>query len=172
MVPRADIRGVPESAGLRAVVRPCGAAGHSRLVVYRGSLDDVLGMVNVKDLLGFWGDGDGFTLDQAMRPVLIVPPSMRVLELLLEMRDKRHQMAVVVDEFGGTDGLVTLEDLVEEIVGELQDEHERARPPQLVRMPTAPSTSMPGSISRIWRRRWASACSRRTSGTRPTRWAG
>lgn len=132
MVPRADIKGVAEGSTLAEVVAALRAAGHSRLVIYRGSLDDVLGMVSVKDLLPFWSKDDRFVLAEVMRPVLIVPPSMRVLELLLEMRDKRLQMAVVVDEFGGTDGLVTLEDLVEELVGELQDEHEKAKPPQLV----------------------------------------
>jgi CBS domain containing-hemolysin-like protein len=133
MVPRADIKGVPETASLPELVAALRAAGHSRLVIYRGSLDDVQGMVSVKDLLGYWGKADGFALADVMRPVLVVPPSMRVLELLLEMRDKRLQMAVVVDEFGGTDGLVTLEDLVEELVGELQDEHEKTKPPQIVR---------------------------------------
>ena len=132
MVPRADIKGVAEGSTLAEVVVALRAAGHSRLVIYRGSLDDVLGMVSVKDLLPFWGKDDRFVLAEAMRPVLVVPPSMRVLELLLEMRDKRLQMAVVVDEFGGTDGLVTLEDLVEELVGELQDEHEKTKPPQIV----------------------------------------
>ncbi len=132
MVPRADIKGVPETATLPELIAALRAAGHSRLVIYRGSLDDVLGMVSVKDLLGYWGKDERFVLAEAMRPVLVVPPSMRVLELLLEMRDKRLQMAVVVDEFGGTDGLVTLEDLVEELVGELQDEHEKTKPPQIV----------------------------------------
>ena len=133
MVPRADIKGVPETATLPELVAALRAAGHSRLVIYRGSLDDVQGMIGVKDLLGYWGRPDGFVLAEAMRPVLVVPPSMRVLELLLEMRDKRLQMAVVVDEFGGTDGLVTLEDLVEELVGELEDGHEKTKPPQIVR---------------------------------------
>lgn len=133
MVPRADIKGVPETATLPELIAALRAAGHSRLVIYRGSLDDVQGMIGVKDLLGYWGKADSFVLADVMRPVLVVPPSMRVLELLLEMRDKRLQMAVVVDEFGGTDGLVTLEDLVEELVGELEDEHEKAKPPQIVR---------------------------------------
>jgi CBS domain containing-hemolysin-like protein len=135
MVPRADIRGVPSSASLSDVVQTMRHTGHSRLVVYRGSLDDVLGLVNVKDLLVFWGDGEAFDLEQLTRPILIVPPSMRVLDLLVEMRDKHTQMAVVVDEFGGTDGLVTLEDLVAEIIGELQDEHDQLRAPQLVENP-------------------------------------
>jgi magnesium and cobalt transporter len=132
MVPRADIRGVPVEASLDQVVAALREAGHSRLIVYRGSLDDVVGTVSVKDLLAFWGNGEEFSLERITRPVLAVPPSMRVLDLLLEMRGKRNHMAVVVDEFGGTDGLVTLEDLVEEIVGELQDEHEKLKAPQIV----------------------------------------
>jgi CBS domain containing-hemolysin-like protein len=135
MVPRADIRGVPATSSLADVVRTMQATGHSRLVVYRGSLDDVLGLVNLKDLLPFWGDGEDFQLEQLVRPILIVPPSMRVLDLLVEMRDKHSQMAVVVDEYGGTDGLVTLEDLVAEIIGELRDEHDQLKAPQLVENP-------------------------------------
>lgn len=132
MIPRADIRGVPVDSPLKDVIGAMQAAGHSRLVVYRENLDDVLGIVHIKDLLSFWGDGETFQLEQVMRPVLVVPPSMRVLDLLLEMRATRSRMAVVVDEFGGTDGLVTIEDLVEQIVGELEDEHDRTGPPQLV----------------------------------------
>jgi magnesium and cobalt transporter len=131
MVPRADIKGVPIGGSLREVVAAMQAARHSRLVVYRDHLDDVLGIVHLKDLLPFWGDGGAFALEQVMRPLLVVPPSMRVLDLLLEMRATRKRLAVVVDEFGGTDGLVTIEDLVEELVGELADEHDRAGTPQL-----------------------------------------
>jgi magnesium and cobalt transporter len=132
MVPRADLKGVEVGSPLRDVIRAMQAASHSRLLVYRENLDDVLGIVHIKDLLVYWGDGDSFALEQVMRPLLVVPPSMRVLDLLLEMRATRKRMAVVVDEFGGTDGLVTIEDLVEEIVGELEDEYDRAAPPQLV----------------------------------------
>lgn len=132
MVPRADIKGVEVASPLAAVVRAMQAANHSRLVVYRDNLDDVLGIVHIKDLLPFWGDGEAFALEQVMRPILVVPPSMRIIDLLLEMRETRNRMAVVIDEFGGTDGLVTIEDLVEQIVGELQDEHDRVTPPQLV----------------------------------------
>jgi magnesium and cobalt transporter len=132
MVPRADVRGVEMGAGIAAVVEAMRAAEHSRLLVYRNTLDDVGGIVHIKDLLPFWGDGEAFSLEQVMRPVLVVPPSMRVIDLLLEMRASRNHVAIVVDEFGGTDGLVTLEDLVEEIVGEMQGERERARQPQLV----------------------------------------
>ena len=135
MVPRADVRGVEMGAGIAAVVEAMRAAEHSRLLVYRNTLDDVGGIVHIKDLLPFWGDGEAFSLEQVMRPVLVVPPSMRVIDLLLEMRASRNHVAIVVDEFGGTDGLVTLEDLVEEIVGEMQGERERARQPQLVTNP-------------------------------------
>ena len=148
-------------------------ARHSRLVVYRDHLDDVLGIVHLKDLLPFWGDGAAFSLEQVMRPVLVVPPSMRVLDLLLEMRETRKRMAVVVDEFGGTDGLVTIEDLVEELVGELADEHDRAgAAASWSRTRTARSTPTGGSISRSSRRSWASRCWRARTATRPTRWAG
>jgi CBS domain containing-hemolysin-like protein len=131
MIPRADIKGIAVGSTLLEVVRAMQAASHSRLLVYRENLDDVLGIVHIKDLLPFWGDGESFSLEEVMRPVLVVPPSMRVLDLLLEMRATRNRMAVVVDEFGGTDGLVTIEDLVEQIVGELEDEHDLVDQPQL-----------------------------------------
>jgi magnesium and cobalt transporter len=132
MVPRADIRGVPVASGLREVIAGMQEARHSRLLVYRDNLDDVLGVVHLKDLLPYWGDGETFSLEQTMRPVLVVPPSMRVLDLLLEMRRTNNRIAVVVDEFGGTDGLVTIEDMIEELVGELADEQGRSTAPQLV----------------------------------------
>ena len=135
MVPRADIRGVAVGSGLPEVVATMRTARHARLVVYRDHLDDVLGIVHLKDLLPFWGDGAAFSLEEVMRPLLVVPPSMRVLDLLLEMRETSKRIAVVVDEFGGTDGLVTIEDLVEELVGELADEHDRAAQPKLVENP-------------------------------------
>ncbi len=135
MVPRADIKGIAVASSLRDVVTAMQGAQHSRLVVYRDHLDDVLGVVHLKDLLPYWGDGDTFSLEQTMRPVLVVPPSMRVLDLLLEMRRSSRRIAVVVDEFGGTDGLVTIDDMVEELVGELADEHDAAEQPQLIENP-------------------------------------
>ncbi|MFO1048695.1 MAG: hemolysin family protein [Geminicoccaceae bacterium] len=135
MVPRADVRGIAVGSSLREVVAGMQDARHSRLLVYRDNLDDVLGVIHLKDLLAYWGDGAEFSLEQAMRQVLVVPPSMRVLDLLLEMRRSNNRIAVVVDEFGGTDGLVTIEDMVEELVGELADEQDRSGPPQLVENP-------------------------------------
>ncbi len=135
MVPRADISGIDVRASLAEVIAAMQRSGHSRLVVYRGTLDDVVGIIHVKDLLPFWGNGKEFSLEEIVRPVLVVPPSMRVLDLLLEMRRSHQHVAIVVDEFGGTDGLVTIEDICEEIVGELQDEHEQASAPMLVDRP-------------------------------------
>ena len=120
MVPRTEIACVAVEARLTTVVEAMRAGGHTRLVVYRETLDDVLGIVHLKDLLAFWGDGSAFHLEAVVRPVLVVPTSARIIDLLLEMRDARMHLAIVIDEFGGTDGLVTIEDIVEELVGELQ----------------------------------------------------
>jgi magnesium and cobalt transporter len=135
MVPRSDIQAVDVGAGLADVVGTMRRAMHTRLPVYRDNLDDVVGMVHIKDLLPYWGDGAEFKLEPIVREVLFVPPSMRVLDLLLQMRDTGVHMAIVVDEYGGTDGLATIEDLVEEIVGEIQDEHDKILPPQIVELP-------------------------------------
>jgi len=132
MVPRADIVAVPETATLAEVIRVMSEAGHSRLPVYRDSLDDILGMIHVRDLIAFWHDHGAFSLAKAMRPLPFVPPSMPVQTLLRQMRASKLHMALVVDEHGGIDGLVTIEDLVEEIVGEIEDEHDRAVAPAIV----------------------------------------
>jgi CBS domain containing-hemolysin-like protein len=107
-------------------------AGHSRVPVYRETLDEALGLVHIKDLVFFVGKADGFDLSAIVRPVRFVAPAMRVLDLLLEMRQSRVHMALVVDEFGGIDGLITIEDLVEEIVGEIEDEYDVDQGPRLV----------------------------------------
>jgi CBS domain containing-hemolysin-like protein len=135
MVPRSDIKAVEIDADLPSVVAVMRSAMHTRLPVYRQTLDDIVGMVHIKDMLPFWGDGQDFTVERIVRDVLFVPPSMRVLDLLLQMRDTGIHMAVVVDEYGGTDGLATIEDLVEEIIGEIQDEHDKILPPQIVELP-------------------------------------
>jgi CBS domain containing-hemolysin-like protein len=110
-------------------------AMHTRLPVYRNTLDEVIGMVHIKDMLPFWGDGEAFQLERIKREILFVPHSMRVLDLLLQMRDTGVHMAIVVDEYGGTDGMVTIEDMVEEIVGEIQDEHDKILPPRITELP-------------------------------------
>ena len=133
MVPRADIVSVPENILLDELIRLICERGHSRVPVHAGSLDDVSGMVHIRDVITYWKEKVDFQLGSILRPLLYVPSSMRIQDLLLEMRVTKIHMALVVDEFGGTDGLVTIEDLVEEIVGEIEDEHDRVSDPSLVR---------------------------------------
>ncbi len=133
MVPRADIAAISREAPLPEVIETLTRDNHSRLPVYGDNLDDAEGMVHIKDVLAWRGRDEDFSLANIQRQVLFVSPSMQVLELLLEMRAKHSHMALVVDEFGGVDGLVTIEDLVEEIVGEIEDEHDLDNEPRLVR---------------------------------------
>ena len=124
-VTRGDIVAVPSTISFDELVRAFADAGHSRLPVYGESLDRVLGMVHIKDV--FMADVDperDRSLTALMREPLFVPESMGVIELLARMRSERTHLAIVVDEFGGTEGLVTIEDVVEEIVGEIEDEHD------------------------------------------------
>lgn len=132
MMPRADIVAVGADAVLQEVAGIMSKNAHSRLPVYRKTLDDVIGIVHIKDLLPCMGDASGFRLSKIVRRALFVAPTMRVLDLLLQMRATRIHMALVVDEYGGVDGLVTIEDLVEEIVGEIEDEHDIEAPPMIV----------------------------------------
>jgi len=131
MVPRADISAVEHTLNLDELFQAMSKHAHSRIPVYRDSLDDVIGMVHIKDVLAWWGRQAEFQIAKILRPVLFVAPSMHVLDLLLEMRRTRHHLALVVDEFGGIDGLVTIENVVEEIVGEIEDEHDLDERPSL-----------------------------------------
>ena len=131
MVPRADIVAVEVETPLKDIVAIIAEQGHTRLPVYRGTLDDAIGMAHIKDLFLWEGREQDFKLAEHLRRILFVAPSMEVLELLLEMRARRSHMALVVDEYGGVDGLATIEDLVEEIVGEIEDEHDRTDEPIL-----------------------------------------
>ncbi|MDA1131725.1 MAG: hemolysin family protein [Proteobacteria bacterium] len=135
MVPRADIIAVEIETGLAALIDVFRDGFHSRVPVYVETLDHLSGFVHVKDTLQFWRGEKEFRLRDHLRQLLFVPPSMRVVDLLLQMRMQRTHMAAVVDEYGGTDGLVTIEDLVEEIVGEIEDEHERAPGPMFTERP-------------------------------------
>ena len=135
MVPRANIVAVEAGTSLEEVIDAITKEGHSRLPVYREALDDAIGMVHIKDVLSWRGADRAFSLADILRKILFVSPSMQVLELLLEMRVKRSHMALVVDEFGGVDGLVTIEDLVEEIVGEIEDEHDQDVEPDMNKRP-------------------------------------
>ena len=132
MVPRADIHAVEVACGLEELLEVAAKFGHSRFPVYRETLDEVIGLVHIKDVLPFVRSDRPFKLEGITRKVQFVAPSMRVLDLMLEMRLSRVHMALVVDEFGGIDGLITIEDLVEEIVGEIEDEHDVAEGPKLI----------------------------------------
>jgi CBS domain containing-hemolysin-like protein len=156
MIPRADIIAVPQTASLREVLAVFRSAGHSRLPVYGETLDDPRGMLHIRDFVDYLADcaqmsrGDdesqsvsaaaidfGASLECAniLRPVLFVPRSMPALDLLVRMQATRTHMALVIDEYGGTDGLVSIEDIVELIVGDIEDEHDVIEGPLIERLP-------------------------------------
>ena len=159
MVPRADIVSVSAEASLSELLALFRTAGHSRLPVYGETLDDPLGMVHIRDFVDFLASEPRFGLveqtpaaspspeqrmlaDRGMktplsaarilRPVLFAPPSMPALDLLVKMQASRTHMALVIDEYGGTDGLISMEDVVEAIVGDIEDEHDEADRPGIV----------------------------------------
>lgn len=132
MTPRVDIVAVELSTPFAEVVERFAESEHSRMPIYRETLDDPVGVIHVKDIFRLLaGRGrrpgpDDLILQKLRRDVLYVPGSMRAADLLLRMQTERNHMAMVIDEFGGTDGLVTIEDLVEAVVGEIDDEHDEA----------------------------------------------
>ncbi|NWG23146.1 MAG: HlyC/CorC family transporter [Pseudorhodoplanes sp.] len=153
MVPRADIISVQQDIALGELVKVFETAAHSRLVVYDDTLDDPIGMVHIRDLIAFMtrtashpkpksrrksaaAGLDLAAIDLSMplkatkivRPILFVPPSMPALDLLAKMQTTRIHLALVVDEYGGTDGIVSIEDIVEQIVGDIEDEHDQEAP--------------------------------------------
>ena len=135
MVPRVDIVALDVETPFSEVLKCMIEQGHSRVPVYRETLDDVIGFIHVKDLLGPAADRQPTKLGPILRKVLFVAPSLLILDLLVQMRQARTHIAMVVDEFGGIDGLVTIEDLIEEIVGEIEDEYDVAEGPNLTERP-------------------------------------
>jgi CBS domain containing-hemolysin-like protein len=162
MVPRADIIAVQQDIALGELIRVFEGAGHSRLVVYNDTLDDPAGMVHIRDLIAYMtaramvdpeknakrkkplpAGLDLKSIDLAMplsatrivREILFVPPSMRAIDLLARMQASRIHLALIVDEYGGTDGLCSIEDIVEQIVGEISDEHDEEQVPDVVPQP-------------------------------------
>ena len=133
-VPRGEIIAVPNTISFAELVAAFAEAGHSRLPVYEGSLDACIGMVHIQDVftLQVSGATPPDDISSLIRTPLFVPESMGVLDLLARMRSERVHLAIVVDEFGGTEGLVTIEDVVEEIVGEIEDEHDEELPGMLI----------------------------------------
>ena len=135
MVPRADIMAIPESHTLTETIALIQTEGHSRYPVYRNGLDDIVGMVHIKDVFAAIGKEADFSLAAILRRPRFVVPSIPVLDLLLQMRQARVHMALVVDEYGGIDGLITIEDLVETIVGDISDEHDEIKAQQITERP-------------------------------------
>lgn len=132
MVPRGDITAADVNSNMKELADLMAAHAHSRIPIYRGTLDDVIGMVHMKDIMPCLVYEQARTIPDLLRPVLYVAPSMPASKLLLQMRQTRQHMALVVDEFGGIDGLVTIEDLMEEIVGEIEDEHDAPSGPPII----------------------------------------
>jgi hemolysin (HlyC) family protein len=162
MIPRADIIAVQQDIKLGELMRMFEGAGHSRLVVYNDTLDDPVGMVHIRDLIAFMTARAAVSAEKnakrkrplpagldlkainlamplsaakIVREILFVPPSSRLIDLLARMQATRIHLALVVDEYGGSDGLVSMEDIVEQIVGDIADEHDEAETPQVVRQP-------------------------------------
>jgi CBS domain containing-hemolysin-like protein len=161
MIPRADIVAVQQDIGLGELLKVFASAGHSRLVVYDDTLDDAVGMVHIRDLIAFMTEQAAASASRArrkrppaagldlkaidlskplsstkiMREMLFVPPSMPVLDLLAKMQATHIHLALVIDEYGGADGVVSIEDMVEQIVGDIADEHDDDLPPGVVRQP-------------------------------------
>jgi CBS domain containing-hemolysin-like protein len=141
MTPRADINALDISTDFAEVVRCFAEHEHSRMPIYRDTLDDPVGVVNIKDVFKLLASNGGApqpadpVLHRLRREVLYVPASMRAADLMLRMQSSRIHMALVIDEFGGTDGLVTLEDLVEAVVGDIADEYDVAAPAHIVARP-------------------------------------
>jgi magnesium and cobalt transporter len=124
MIPRADIVALRADLTLDETLQRLREEQHSRLPIYRDQLDDILGMVHIKDVFAYIGRPEEFSLEKMLRRPLMVAPQAPVLELLVQMRQARVHLALVIDEYGGVDGLITIEDLVETIVGDIADEHD------------------------------------------------
>ena len=135
MVPRADIVAMRLDVTLEQALEQLRAEGHSRLPVYGEQLDDIVGMIHIKDVFAYVGRAEEFSLEKILRKPLLVAPQTPVLDLLLQMRQQRMHLALVVDEYGGIDGLITIEDLVETIVGDISDEHDEEQSPMVTERP-------------------------------------
>ena len=124
MIPRTDIISVDTNVNINKLVQIIGRTSHSRYPVFDKSRDNIVGMVHIKDVISCWKNKKIRNIKKLVRQILFTPDSINILDLLLKMRTSHIHMAIIVDEHGGVDGLVTIEDLVEEIVGEIKDEHE------------------------------------------------
>ncbi|MFK7840559.1 MAG: hemolysin family protein [Bdellovibrionales bacterium] len=132
MVPRADIVAVDSSASTEDLFAVIADSQVSRLPVFKDNLDNVIGTIHLKDILSAQAKGENFIISDNITEIPIISPSMPILDLLLTMRQSRRHMALVVDEYGGIDGLITIGDIVESVLGEIEDEHDTQEDPQLL----------------------------------------
>jgi CBS domain containing-hemolysin-like protein len=129
MVPRLEMVGVEFHTPLDQIIPLVLSCGHSRLPVFEGDIDHIKGILLAKDLLVFWPTPDtAWDLDRVLRPAYFIPESKKISDLLRDLVERKTQIAIVIDEYGGTAGLITLEDILEEIVGEIYDEYDRMEP--------------------------------------------
>lgn len=135
MVPRADIVAVDIDSSREELIALLAEKPHSRIPIYKGDMDNIVGVVHMKDMVANLAGGREFELKDIMREAMMVSPAMRGLDLLLHLRKSKVHIAFVVDEFGGIDGLVTINDMIEAIVGEINDEYEFDIEPQLIERP-------------------------------------
>ena len=135
MIPRADIGAIEINDSFEKVLEVFIKEAHSRVPVYENNLDNIIGMVHIKDLVNYQNQNkvDDHFLRDLVRDILEIPPSMPVLDLLLKMQMTRLHMGIVIDEYGCTDGLITIEDVIEEITGEIEDEHDEKNLPMLIK---------------------------------------
>ena len=134
MIPRTDIVAIEDTTSLAGLKKTFAEKEHTRIPVFHKTLDNVVGFIHMKDLIPFLGSKQSFHLRHVMREILFVAPSMKILDLLVRMRHRRVHMAVVLDEYGGTEGLITLENLMEEIVGDIEDEHDTLEQPDIKKL--------------------------------------
>lgn len=128
MIPRTEMIAISDDADIDDIINLIARHGHTRIPVYTGNLDNILGILNVKDLIKFWSKSiSRMDILSTLRTPYYIPETKKTHLLLHEMKQKKYHMAVVIDEYGGTSGLVTLEDLIEEIVGEIDDEHDSTK---------------------------------------------
>ncbi|TMV15405.1 hemolysin family protein [Arenibacterium halophilum] len=158
-VPTAEITAVPSTISKSDLVDVFRDSGMTRVPVYDGTLDTPVGMIHLKDFAlnhGFNGGSDEFDISTLLRPLLYVPPSMPIGVLLTKMQAERRHMALVIDEYGGVDGLVTIEDLIEQVVGEIEDEHDidedkswvKEKPGQYIALAKTPLEDFEAEIGR------------------------
>jgi len=133
MTPRIDINALPDTASLKDTINLIIQKGHSRIPIYNKRLDNIIGIVYAKDLLKFWGK-ESLEFSEVMREPFFIPETKTVEDLLKEFRKKRIHIAIVIDEYGGTAGLVTIEDLIEEIIGEIEDEYDKIKSDEFVEL--------------------------------------